>query len=392
MSGEVRTPTWLKAGIDTLRHQTITLDKNEVHCMNRLQNWLHYSSLSVLMLIFSGLYLFLFGDYELYALAAVTSYIFATVRALNIYSRKRLKTGLIITYSFLLIIEFTSFELVLFNQDFSAVKDIFARISSVLLVISPFIIERITTVTNHTIFAVPSVAEAGTLSYARFNQTLENAQRIKTSLQKIHGTVSSENIKELAEDLPRNNSFEYINNGSLTEAYFEKAQASMNDPHVYIVVSNTGSAASEVIGIFTRKQFNHVSISFDEQLDTIVSYNGGEKIYPPGLNAEMIDFFNKKEDASIGVYRLKVSPEQKQAMIDIVRDINSEGSAYNLIGLVFKYSHRPNIMFCSQFVYSLLQKVGAAYFEKQPERVQPTDLVELDYFRKLEFVRLLTFR
>ena len=84
--------------------------------------------------------------------------------------------------------------------------------------------------------------------------------------------------------------------------------------------------------------------------------------------------------------------EQKQKMLDIVKNINSEGSAYNLIGLVFKYSHRPNIMFCSQFVYSLLQKVDLAYFDKKAELVQPTDLVELDYFRKLEFVRLLTFR
>lgn len=360
--------------------------------MNRIQNWIHYSALPILFMVFLGIYLFLFGDYNLYALAGITVYIFAIVRALNIYSKKRLKSGLIITYTFLLIFEFASFELVLFANDFSLIKEIFARCASIVLVLSPFIIERITTAHAHTVFAVPSLAETGTLSYARFNQTRDSAKRVKASLEKIKGTVTSENMKELAVDLPRNNSFDYINNGSLTEEYFIKAEESLADPHIYIVVSNTGSAASEVIGIFTRKQFNHVSISFDEDLETIVSYNGGEKMYPPGLNAEMIEFFNKKEDASIGVYRLKVTTEQKQAMLDIVRSINSEGSAYNLIGLVFKYSHRPNIMFCSQFVYSLLKKVGVAYFEKRPERVQPTDLVELDYFRKLEFVRLLTFR
>ena len=110
------------------------------------------------------------------------------------------------------------------------------------------------------------------------------------------------------------------------------------------------------------------------------------------MNAEMMSFFNQKPDASVGVYRLPVTREQKQALLDKIRDINDQGSAYNLIGLVFKYSHRPNIMFCSQFVYSLLQSVGLQYFEKKPERVQPTDFVELDYFRKLEFVRLLTFK
>jgi hypothetical protein len=360
--------------------------------MNRFQNWLHYSSLTFFFIIFIGIYLFFFGDYDLFALAAVTVYIFAVMRAVNIYSRKRLKTGLIITYTFLLVFEFTSFELVIFSQEYDSLKWMLARISGIVLLMSPFIIERITTVTNHTIFAVPSISETGTLGYDLFNQGIDSAQRVKQSLNKLSGTISSDNIKELAKDLPRNNSFEYINNGSLTSAYFEKANASLEDLHIYIVVSNTGSAASEIIGIFTRKQFNHVSISFDENLETILSYNGGENVYPPGLNAEMIEFFNKKEDASIGVYRLKVTREQKQHMIDIVKDINSEGSAYNLIGLVFKYSHRPNIMFCSQFVYSLLKKVDLAYFEKRPELVQPTDLVELDYFRKLEFVRLLTFR
>jgi hypothetical protein len=360
--------------------------------MNRIQNWLHYSSISYLFIVFIGCYLFFFGDYNLFALAAVTVFIFAVVRALNIYSRKRLKTGLVITYTFLLLIEFTTFELVLFSQEFHSILWVFARLSGIVLVLSPFIIERMTTVNHHTLFAVPSISEAGTIGYDLFDNGLESFERIKQKLNKVTGTITSENMKELAEDIPRNNSFDYINNGSLTENYFTKASASLSDPYVYIVVSNTGSAASELIGIFTRKQFNHVSISFDEHLETIISYNGGEKVYPPGLNAEMIEFFNKKVDASIGVYRLKVSPEQKQHMIDVVKDINTEGSAYNLIGLVFKYSHRPNIMFCSQFVYSLLKKVGVAYFEKRPELVQPTDLVELDYFRKLEFVRLLTFK
>ncbi len=360
--------------------------------MNKIQSWLHYSSLSFLFIVFIGVYLFLFGDYNLYALAGVTIFCFAVVRALNIHTKKRLRTGLIITYVMLLMIEFASYELVIFNQDYGLWKHMIARISGIILMLSPFVIERITTVTSHTLFAVPSLQETGTLGYARFNKGLEDAQQIKQSLNKIKGTISADNIKELAEDIPRNNSFEYINNGSLTDAYFEKAEASLYDPYVYIVVSNTGSAASELISIFTRKQFNHVSISFDSELDTIISYNGGERVYPPGLNAEMIDFFNKKPDASIGLYRLQATREQKQQMIEEVRTINQEGSAYNLIGLVFKYSHRPNIMFCSQFVYSLLKKVGLAYFDKKPELVQPTDLVELDYFRKLEFVRLLTFR
>jgi len=360
--------------------------------MSRIVNWLHYSLTPVAFIAFTVFYLFVFGDYALFFMTALIVYLFAVARAFNIYSRKRMKAGLIVTYTALLLPQLISLDLVVFNPDFDGVKAILARLSGILLVLSPFVIERITTITNHTIFAVPSIQEAGTLSYSLFDRSKTDFNSAKKTISKIKNTMSPDSIKELVEDLPRHSSVSYINEGSLTPAYFEKANNSLDDPYIYIVVSNTGSAASELISVFTRKQFNHVSLSFDEHLDTIISYNGGEKIYPPGLNAEMLSFFNKKEDASVGVYRLKITVEKKKILIDTVKDINEEGSAYNLIGLVFKYSHRPNIMFCSQFVYSMLKKVDLHYFEKRPELVQPTDLVELDYLRKLEFVRLLTFK
>jgi hypothetical protein len=47
-----------------------------------------------------------------------------------------------------------------------------------------------------------------------------------------------------------------------------------------------------------------------------VSYNGGEKVYLPGLNMEMLKYFNKKEDAAILVYSLPLSKENKKIIID----------------------------------------------------------------------------
>ncbi len=42
-------------------------------------------------------------------------------------------------------------------------------------------------------------------------------------------------------------------------------------------------------------------------------------------------------------------------------------------------------MFCSQFVYCMLRVAGLDYFKKKPEEVKPTDFVELDYMRCLEY-------
>lgn len=74
-------------------------------------------------------------------------------------------------------------------------------------------------------------------------------------------------------------------------------------------------------------------------------------------------------------------------MIQQIEKINTEGSAYNLLGLVFKASRKPNIMFCSQFVYTMLQIADLNYFDKRAAQVAPSDFIELDYGRKLEFVR-----
>ena len=95
--------------------------------------------------------------------------------------------------------------------------------------------------------------------------------------------------------------------------------------------------------------------------------------------------------ASILVYALGCTREQKAGVLARVEQINREGSAYNMIGLVFKFSHKPNIMFCSQFVYRMLELEGLAYFTKGDGDVKPTDLVELDYHRKLAFVTEIRF-
>jgi hypothetical protein len=143
--------------------------------------------------------------------------------------------------------------------------------------------------------------------------------------------------------------------------------------------------------MFTRKQYNHASLSFDKELKTIISYNGGENIYPPGLNMEMVKYFNKKQDASIIVYSLPISVEKKEMVIKKIKEINTEGNAYNLFGLVLKFSFKSNIMFCSQFVYKMLKDAGLNYFEKEEGKIRPTDLIELDYNRKLNYEYKIKF-
>ena len=114
--------------------------------------------------------------------------------------------------------------------------------------------------------------------------------------------------------------------------------------------------------------------------------SGGKQIEPPGLNTELLERLSEKAGAAILLYRLPATHEQKKIMLDKAAQINLEGSAYNLIELALKHSWQPNIMFCSQFVYTMLELAGLNYFKKRAACVKPTDFIELDYYRELQFV------
>ncbi len=216
---------------------------------------------------------------------------------------------------------------------------------------------------------------------AQFNQFLSDKKEFVNKSAKI---LNREVIEEVLQEVARNNSFSYINKGTLTDEYFQLLESTLDDPYIYIVISDTGSATSQMLSLISQKTFNHVSISFDRDLQTLLSYNGGERVNPPGLNAEMIEYLIKKDDASIYVYRLEATKEQKQKMISKIEEINQDGSAYNLLGLFVRRSYKPNIMYCSHFVYTLLQQADLNYFEKRPHDVRPTDFIELDYDRVVE--------
>jgi hypothetical protein len=276
--------------------------------------------------------------------------------------------------------------MVIFAENISGITSILYRIIGLSLVPMPFIAGHLFSEIKNSNFL--SVED---MKVFTFNEMAENIDFIRKVIEKGKRTLSKENIDEIKNDLPRHNSFRYVNKGSLTGEYFKMARDTLNDPNIYIIISNTGSSASEIISIFTGKQYNHVSLSFDRELKTIISYNGGEKIYPPGLNMETVRYFHKKKDASIIIYSLPINMEKKRTIIDEIRKINEQGNAYNLFGLVLRHSFKPNIMFCSQFVYKMLKMVGENYFEKEDGQVKPTDLIELDYEKKLKYEYKIKF-
>jgi hypothetical protein len=348
-------------------------------------------SLLNLLTAFLMVVLLFYGDTTLFALA----YIFITLlmigHTLRIEEESKTRAILVTVYITVLGLKLIFSNVGIFGEGLFGLPKAAAKLIGVTLIYVPFLIDHFVTVKRYTQFFFPSMEEIASFSFHQFRNNKVLIKEKLRMVQKARASISRENLDEILRDIPRHSSRKYINNGSLTEAYFNQAYDSLKDPYLYIIISNTGSAASEVISMFTSKEYNHASISFDYDLKTIISYNGGEKVYPPGLNAEMVKYFNKKSDASIMVYKMQVTPEQKKRLIDEIKKINEEGSAYNLLGLVLRYSHKPNIMFCSQFVYKMLKLADLQYFEKKETNVKPTDFVELDYKRQLEFAYEIHF-
>lgn len=304
---------------------------------------------------------------------------------------KKIKVALSITYGLVAAFQIIFCSAVVFTLRGEGFIYYLSKFFAVIMVLLPITVERFVTSNKNAEFYLPSVEDLAAISFSEVRNSQNKITEVIQGISKAAESASPENVKTVLRDLHRHSATKYINNGTLTEAYFERAKSSLEDPHLYIVISNTGSAASEIISVFTQKQYNHASLSFDYDLDTIISYNGGDNVYPPGMNSEMLEHFHQKEDASVLVYSLPINKEQKSIIINKIAEINREGSAYNMVGLVVKHSYKPNIMFCSQFVYRMLKLAEVHYFDKKDSEVRPTDLIELDYYKKLKFAYEIKF-
>lgn len=330
----------------------------------------------------SLLVLGLFGNLPLFIVSNALIAAFLFIKALSLPQyRIGLKLVLSSAYGVVLTLQIVFETLVVFADN--PWGHVLLRLVAAGLLPIPFLLEQL--VLRNQQF------ELTTISLATFQQNRTRINQVVTQTGHVRQVLSLPHLQALFSDLHRHSLVQYHNTDSLDQAYFQRATAALSDPYLYLVISNTGSAASEMIGLFTQKQFNHASLSFDADLTTLLSYNGGARVYPPGLNPEMVQAFHQKADASVLVYRLPVTLTQKEKVLATVQEINATGSAYNILGLVTKHSLRRNMMFCSQFVYRMLQIGGVAYFQKQPGEVRPTDFVELDYHRQLEFVQEIQF-
>lgn len=159
---------------------------------------------------------------------------------------------------------------------------------------------------------------------------------------------------------------------------------------IYILLTDTGSVLTRLIKTYTHRPYNHVSLSFDPDLDTLYSFGRKNPNNPffAGFVEESIyrGTFKKFKNTKCMVLKYAVSEFHYEQLQDNIHYFveNKQKYTYNFLGLLgaavnMKVS-RKNAYFCSEFVADVLYRSDLNIWDVPPHRVRPYDFGEDDRF------------
>lgn len=161
-----------------------------------------------------------------------------------------------------------------------------------------------------------------------------------------------------------------------------------DSPTIYIIISQTGTLFSRVLKLATRQPYNHVSISFDKDLNLMYSF-ARKKIYCPWIAGFIEEYpnegiFKMKTGTKCQIYKLSITEEQYEQLLEALQPFleNPDQYRYNFLGLPFMWFgislNRRYHYVCSEFVAHLLER-GAIIESKQLTRtIKPYEFSMLD--------------
>jgi|CeladaMinimDraft_18_1061708.scaffolds.fasta_scaffold00739_6 hypothetical protein len=156
-------------------------------------------------------------------------------------------------------------------------------------------------------------------------------------------------------------------------------------PHVYVVLTDTGTLFSRSIRCWTGKPLNHASIALDPDLDEIYSFGRLRPNNPlvAGFARERVwGSLIRRADSHTpcAIYRCRLGRTAWLKLLAELERFRREAPryGYNLAGLLAVAAgvewRRPDKFFCSQFVAHLFAAAGAPLTRKPPELTTPHDI------------------
>lgn len=159
-----------------------------------------------------------------------------------------------------------------------------------------------------------------------------------------------------------------------------------SETNIYIVLTYTGTILSKIIKLYTRKEFSHVSIALDKNLDEMYSF-GRLNPYNPfsggfvheGIN---IGTFKRFKNTKSAIYSLTLTEEQYRNIIMIINKMKKQHKLYKfnrlgLFAIAFHYKYtKKNRFYCAEFVKYVLDNAGVEL--SIPELVKPMDFKTIE--------------
>lgn len=156
---------------------------------------------------------------------------------------------------------------------------------------------------------------------------------------------------------------------------------------IYLVMSQTGSMLSRTIKLISRKNYNHISISLNGNLNYMYSF-GRKHPYNPFIGrfvVEGVDMgtFLRFKNTKCRVIRLEVSDSQYEMLCSNIYDMieNKDKYKYNLVGLFLAafniHKTFNNKFYCSEFVKYIFEKSDIDV-SMLPVIAHPTDFMNMD--------------
>lgn len=159
-------------------------------------------------------------------------------------------------------------------------------------------------------------------------------------------------------------------------------------PKIYLVLTKSNTVFARTIRMYTKKEYNHVSVSFDPQLEKMYSFG---RIYPqfplPGgfvHEGKSTGFFEHFSNTQCMVYEKNVSEKTRRRFFKLIKHFEKSRYSFNHLGIITLMAgiplERKRKYFCSQFCGKMLQESGVCRLDKRYGLLQPMDFTALKGF------------
>ena len=165
---------------------------------------------------------------------------------------------------------------------------------------------------------------------------------------------------------------------------------------IYIVLTYSGTLLSKIVKFYTRREFSHVSISLDENLDEMFSF-GRVNPYIPFIGGFVQESpyygtFRRFSKTKTRIYSLEVTNSDYKKMKEVIYHFQNNKSSYkfNVIGLFAVALHlkikKEKSFYCAEFVKYVLD--NSELDVSLPEIIKPDDFSSICGLEEVYYGRL----